>query len=94
MEVVWLVHLKNIHEGSIWNGHRAVLYFILHKSIFIYFVHYGTRFHDKYITSADRKKYIDDDGSGIPKNKMLEISTIQNIKRIIQIDIMFLKMTL
>ena len=22
---------KNLHEGYIWNGHRAVLYFILRK---------------------------------------------------------------
>ena len=30
-----------LHEGSIWTGHRTVLSFILHKSIFIHFVHYG-----------------------------------------------------
>ena len=51
MEGVWLVTLiKTLYEGSIWTGYRAVLYFILHKSIFINFVHYGTRFYDKYIT--------------------------------------------
>ena len=70
-------------------GHRAVLYFILHKSIFIHFVHHGTRFYDKYITSDDRKKHMDDDGSGIFPKKKLERYTIQNIKRLIQIGIMF-----
>ena len=53
---------KILHEGSIWTGHRAVLSFILHKSIFIHFVHHGTIFYDRYITSDGRKKYIDDDG--------------------------------
>ena len=47
---------KILHEGSIWTGHRAVLYFILHKSIFLHFVHHGTIFYEKYITSEDRKK--------------------------------------
>ena len=56
---------KILHEGSIWTGYRAVLYFILHKSIFLHFVHHGTIFYDKYITSDYRKKYIDDDGSGV-----------------------------
>ena len=60
---------KSLHDGSIWAGHRAVLYFILHKSIFIHFVHNGTIFYDKYITSDDRKKYIDDDGRGCSKTK-------------------------
>ena len=56
---------KILHEGSIWTGHRAVLYFILHKSIFLHFVHQGTIFYDKYIASDNRKKYIDDDRSGV-----------------------------
>ena len=80
---------KGLHEGSIWTGNRSVLLFILHKSIFLHFVHNGTIFYDKYITSDDRKKYIDDDGSGVFQNKSLEIHTIQNIKRLIQINIMF-----
>ena len=62
---------KNLHEGSIWNGHRAVLSFILHKSIYIHFVHNVTRFDDKYISSKNRLKYIDDDGSGVfPKKQV------------------------
>ena len=38
---------KILHEGSIWTGHRAVLSFILHKSIFLHFVHNGTIFYEK-----------------------------------------------
>ena len=56
---------KILHDGSIWTGQRAVLYFILQKSIFLHFVHHGTIFYYKCISSNDRKKYIHDDGSGI-----------------------------
>ena len=56
---------KSLHEFSIWTGHRAVLSFILHKSIFLHFAHNGTRFYDKYILSKNRIKYIYDDGSGV-----------------------------
>ena len=42
---------KNLHEGSIWTGRRALLSFITHISIFLHFVHNGTRFYDKYISS-------------------------------------------
>ena len=62
---------KILHEGSIWTGHRAVLSFILHKSIFIHFVHNGTRFYEKYTSSKNKTKYIDDDGSGVfPKQQV------------------------
>ena len=56
---------KNLHEGFICNEHRSVLSFILHKSILLHFVHHGTIFYDKYITSDDKKKYIYDDESHI-----------------------------
>ena len=49
---------KSLHEGSIWAGHRAVLSFIFHKSIFIQFVHNGTRFYDKYISSKHQKNIL------------------------------------
>ena len=80
---------KILHEGSISTDRIYVLSFILHKSIFLHFVHHGTIFYDKYITSDDRKKYKDDYGSGIFPKKRLEIFIIQNIKRLIQINIMF-----
>ena len=35
---------KSLYERSIWNCHRSVLLFILHKSIFIHFVNNGTIF--------------------------------------------------
>ena len=75
MEVVWLVTLiKKLHEGSIWTGYIDVLYFILHKSIFLHFLHNGKIFYDKYITSNDKSKYIDDDGSGVfPKQKVIKL---------------------
>ena len=44
---------KILHEGSIWNGHRALLLFILHKSIFPHFVHNGTIFYEKYISTKN-----------------------------------------
>ena len=56
---------KIIHEGYIWTGWKAVLSFIFNKSIFLHFVHHGTIFYDKYITSDDKNKYIDDNGSRI-----------------------------
>ena len=46
---------KKIHEGSIWNVHKYIISFILHKSIFLHFVHNGTRFYDKYISSEIKK---------------------------------------
>ena len=56
---------KILHEGSIWAVPRVVVFFTLHKPIFIYFLHYGKRFYDKYIKSDEKKKYIDDYGSCI-----------------------------
>ena len=41
---------KNLHKCYIWTGHRSFLSFILHKSLFLYFLHHGTIFYDKYIT--------------------------------------------
>ena len=53
------------HEGSIWTGPRAVISFFFHRSIFLHFVHNCTKFYEKYIKYDDKKKYIDDYGSGI-----------------------------
>ena len=38
---------KILHEGNIWTGHRAVLYFILHIYIFINFLYRGAKFQDR-----------------------------------------------
>ena len=56
---------KNLHEGSLWTGHRAVISFILHKSIFQHFVQCGTKFYEKYMSSKNQLKYFDDNGSGL-----------------------------
>ena len=65
---------KLLHEGYIWTGNTAVLLFILHKSIFLHFVHNGTRFYDKNIIIRKKEKYIDDDGSGVfPKQNFRNI---------------------
>ena len=36
---------KTSHEGYIWTGRRYALSFILHKSIFLHFVHNGAIFY-------------------------------------------------
>ena len=51
-----------------------LLYIVSLKTIFIHFVHHGTTFYDRYIKSDDKKKYMDDDVSGI--------FTKQNIRNI------------
>ena len=79
---------KILHEGSIWTGHRAVLSFILHKQIFLHFVHNGTRFYEKYISSKHRKNIHMMTEVEFPPNNRLERSTIQNINLLIQIAIM------
>ena len=79
---------KILYEGSIWTGHRAVLLFILHKSIFIHFMHNGTIFYDKYISSKNKKNILMMMGVKFSPNKRLERSTIQNINLLIQIHIM------
>ena len=54
------------------NGNRAVLSFVLHKSIFPNFVYNGIISYEKYTTSDYRNKYVDDDGSGVfPKQKVI-----------------------
>ena len=35
---------KILYKGSLWTGHRDVISSILHKSIFLHFVHNGTIF--------------------------------------------------
>ena len=54
---------KNLHEGSIWNGHGAVLSFILHKSIFFTLC--------IMVQDFIWLKYIDDDGSGVIPKRMV-----------------------
>ena len=44
---------KILHEDSLWTAHRDVTSFILHKSIFLHFMHNGTKFYDKYISTKN-----------------------------------------
>ena len=53
------------HEGTIFRVSRAIIYFILHKSIFISFNYKGYNFYNKYKNTEDKKRYIDDDNTGI-----------------------------
>ena len=52
------------HEVTLWSGYRAVISFVLTKQIFLHFYRHGNQFYDRYLNSVDKKKYIDDDGSG------------------------------
>ena len=55
---------KVFHEGTLWNGYRYVISFILTKQIFPHFFFRGDRFYNRYINTAHKLKYLDDDGSG------------------------------
>ena len=79
---------KTLHKGSIRTGHGDVLSFILHKSIFLHFVHNDIRFYDKYISSENKKMILMMKGVEFSPNNRLERCTIQNINFLIQIDIM------
>ena len=64
---IWSV-LIFYHEGNLWRGHVAVVYFILTKQIFLHFYPHGDRFYKRYINKK-KKYYLDDDGTGVkPKN--------------------------
>ena len=87
MEGVLLVSFgKKIHKDSIWNIHRAVILYILHKLIFLNFVHNGARFYEKYISSKNKKNILMMTKVEFYPIKRLERSTIQNINLLIQID--------
>ena len=54
---------KVFYEGTLWNGYRSVISFILTKQRFLHFYRHANQFYDQYLNSVNRKKYIDDDGS-------------------------------
>ena len=78
---------KNLHEGSIFTGHRAVLSFILHKSIFLHFVHNSKKVYDKYISTKNWLKNIDDDGSGVLPKILVRKWYNARYQKLIQITI-------
>ena len=44
-----------IHEGTPWRGHGAVISFILAKKIFLPFNRHGGRFYNRYINETGKK---------------------------------------
>ena len=46
---------KNLHEGTLWSGYRAVIYFIFTKQTFPHFFRHGDRFYNRYLNSVDKK---------------------------------------
>ena len=84
-----------IHEGSLWTGHRAIISFILHKSIFLHFKHNGTRFYDKYISSKNWLKYFDDNGSSVlPKIVAKKWNNIKDHRSYSRREFVYKKMTI
>ena len=78
---------KKLHELSIWNRPRSVLSFILHKSIFLHFVHYGTNFYEKYINTDDRTNILMMMGVVFFQNRRIK-SFIIKISGDTEIDVM------
>ena len=77
---------KILHKGSILPVHISVLFFILHKKIFIHFVHNITSFYDKYISLENKKTILMMTGVEFSLNNRLEGCTIQNINLLMLID--------
>ena len=67
---------KVFHEGTLWSGYRAVIYFVLTKQIFLHFFYHGNRFYNRYLNSVDKKK-IDDNGSGEKPKFSIQIRMIK-----------------
>ena len=61
---------KVFHEGTLWSGYRAVIYFILRK-IFLHFFCNRDQFYKRYINTTE-KKYLEDDGSGVKPKHFLQ----------------------
>ena len=56
------------HGGSLQIEHRAVIYFIIKKQIFLHFFRHEDIFYNLYIYSTIRTKYLDDNGTGVKPN--------------------------
>ena len=63
---------RTFHKGFMYTGHRSVISFIQHQSIFIHFVHYDTEFYYIYTNTQHRTRYIDDDGSVVRPKKTIK----------------------
>ena len=67
--------MKKIHKGTLWSGYRAVITSILAKQIFPHLFRHRDRFYKRYINTTDKKKYLDDDGSGVKPKHFLQRRT-------------------
>ena len=63
---------KCFHEGNLWRGYRALISLIIKKQIFLYFHNHGDQFHNIYINKIDKKKSLDDDGTGVKTEHFLQ----------------------
>ena len=77
-----MVHSKQIHEDTLWRGHRAVISFILTKQISLHFYCHITD-----ILIKQTKNSLDDDGTGVKpehfiKRGMIYTSSCDTIKKI------------
>ena len=60
------------HEGNLWIVHRAVISFIITKQIFLHFYRHGDRFYSWYINKTDKRKYLDDNITGVKPKYFLQ----------------------
>ena len=49
---------KKIHEGTLYSGYRAIIYFILTKQTFLHFLRYGDRFYNRYMNTTDKNSIL------------------------------------
>ena len=61
------------YEGTLWRGHRAVIYFILKRQIFPHLYPHGDRFYNRNINKTGKKRYLDDDDTGEKPKHLLQI---------------------
>ena len=75
MEGVWLVPLIKFYMKDLFGMFVELSYLLSSTNQYFFtFLHHGTQFYDIYITSYDRKKYIDDYGSVVfPKQNIRKI---------------------
>ena len=45
---------KVFREGTLWSGYRAVISFVLTKTIFLHFFRHGYRFYKRYINTTEK----------------------------------------
>ena len=79
---------KISHEGSIWNGTRAVFSFILQKSIFLHFVHHVKKFIANIKMLRTEESLLMMVGVVYLQKLRIGIFMLKNIRRHIEIEVM------